>query len=399
MAGKVSCFDRQTGVRRGERHDRELHYLSGGAWIGRRRSLQEVRRRRTVRPASSLMRKSSVPTGNPVKSTITSARSAGDMSKWFELHGRGQEAAFGADLRERHHRRRGPRRQRVEDQFQGQEPRIAAIEETEAIAARFDIQVWPVLPLTTIVLPKNSGFQIGEMSLLGMYGPGKVIEKLAAARIEQRAIGVERAVLDRDRDFVITRSRRDRPAPAPARAEFPPAGRWGRRAGDKNRRAQHKRSAASCPACDRDTRAWRRADRWHIGIPTVPGSHVWPQEGFRFCFEGLIPGAGLEVIAGNILRVRQIPGFRVTIALLRRPLRRRPPSGPGVWPRRSRPSRSRGPPRCRRRRRGWCLAGIRPAACRDDHGPGPVSGLTQLEDLDLAAVPAKGLGPQQQPGR
>ncbi len=28
-----------------------------------------------------------------------------------------------------------------------------------------------MLPLTMIMLPKNSGFQIGEMSVSGMYGP------------------------------------------------------------------------------------------------------------------------------------------------------------------------------------------------------------------------------------
>ena len=34
-----------------------------------------------------------------------------------------------------------------------------------------------MLPLTMIVLPKNSGFQIGEMSVSGMYGPANSSKK------------------------------------------------------------------------------------------------------------------------------------------------------------------------------------------------------------------------------
>ena len=60
-----------------------------------------------------------------------------------------------------------------------------------------------MLPLTMIVLPKNSGFQIGEMSVSGMYGPVDAVEERAGVRVEERAVGVEGTVLDGDRDLVV----------------------------------------------------------------------------------------------------------------------------------------------------------------------------------------------------
>ena len=63
-------------------------------------------------------------------------------------------------------------------------------------------------PLTTIVLPKNSGFQIGDDVAVGDVGPGEAVEERAAGRVEERAVGVEGAVLDRERDLVVLPSRR-----------------------------------------------------------------------------------------------------------------------------------------------------------------------------------------------
>ena len=57
------------------------------------------------------------------------------------------------------------------NELEEQEAAIAAIEDAEAIPTRLDVERWQVLPLTSIVLPKNSGFQIGDTSLSGTYGP------------------------------------------------------------------------------------------------------------------------------------------------------------------------------------------------------------------------------------
>ena len=64
-------------------------------------------------------------------------------------------------------------------------------------------------PLTTMVLPKNSGFQIGGTSVVGNVGTRRTSSKnCAARRVEQRAVRVERAVLDGQRDLVVAGARR-----------------------------------------------------------------------------------------------------------------------------------------------------------------------------------------------
>jgi hypothetical protein len=75
-----------------------------------------------------------------------------------------QEAAFGANLPELH-----AGMVELEDEEAG----VAAVEQAQAIAPLLDVQVGPGRPLTTMVLPKNSGFQMGEMSL---GSPSQAIE-------------------------------------------------------------------------------------------------------------------------------------------------------------------------------------------------------------------------------
>ena len=53
------------------------------------------------------------------------------------------------------------------------------------------------------MLPKNSGFQIGDRSVSGMKGPCVLVEERARVGVEERPVVVERAVLDRDRDLVV----------------------------------------------------------------------------------------------------------------------------------------------------------------------------------------------------
>ena len=53
-------------------------------------------------------------------------------------------------------------------ELEDQETRVAAVQEAEPVTPRLDLEERPRPPLTTIVFPKNSGFQIGETSLSGM---------------------------------------------------------------------------------------------------------------------------------------------------------------------------------------------------------------------------------------
>ena len=53
-------------------------------------------------------------------------------------------------------------------EVENQEAGLAAVEEPEAVAALLDVQERPRVPLTMTMLPKNSGFQIGENSPVGM---------------------------------------------------------------------------------------------------------------------------------------------------------------------------------------------------------------------------------------
>ena len=54
-----------------------------------------------------------------------------------------------------------------------------------------------------IMLPKNSGFQIGENSPPGDEWSNDAIKEIARVRVEQRAVRVEGTVLDGDRDLVV----------------------------------------------------------------------------------------------------------------------------------------------------------------------------------------------------
>ncbi len=77
-----------------------------------------------------------------------------------EVHGGSQEATFIADLPHFYVRDAA--------EVQDQEAGLAAVQEAEAVAALLHGLERPVFPLTMIMLPKNSGFQIGEMSVSGI---------------------------------------------------------------------------------------------------------------------------------------------------------------------------------------------------------------------------------------
>ena len=183
------------------------------------RSPRPGRRRRTARRARRCGGRS-CPTGTLVKSTIMSARSARPIRSRLPLSAVRLTGAA----------RKPPSLPICQTSTPGivaevedQEARLAAVEEAEAVAPLLDVRNGQVLPLTMIMLPKNSGFQIGEMSVSGMYGPGDAVEERAGVGVEERAVGVERAVLDGDRDLVVRLVRRERVAlaAAPGRAARP----------------------------------------------------------------------------------------------------------------------------------------------------------------------------------
>ena len=150
-------------------------------------------------------------------------------------------------------------------------------------------RVRPGHPLTTMVLKKASGFQMGEMSegYVGIVDdqPGSVARLCSAVaqpfeegpvgRVEQRAVRVEGAVLDGDGDLadtlplsaeqagklVVARLARYR-CGAGKRARTKPVSPPAVHGSARSRPGRHRRCCGSCPGCGRDTRGWSTAGRW-----------------------------------------------------------------------------------------------------------------------------------------
>ena len=184
-----------------QRHDSELHDLAG---CGRIRDVEinsrDAAAERLVRPdvAEHVVAERHVrevdddvcPLGGRHQQTVSGGRDV-DRS--------GQEPTLVADLPDLDSRDR--------TEIENQEARVAPVQEPEAVASLLNGLERPRVAIHHIVLPKNSGFQIGEMSVNGLYGP-RLIEEGARVRIEQRTVAVERAVLDGDRDLVVGLVRR-----------------------------------------------------------------------------------------------------------------------------------------------------------------------------------------------
>ena len=158
------------------------------------------RRRRTARRGRRCRARSCRP-GTLVKSTIRSARSARPISSRLplvggEVHRGGQEAALVADLPDLDARDVAE----VEDQ----EARLAAVEEAEAVAALLDGLERPGVAVDHDHVAEELGVPDRRNSVSGMYGARRCPSKNARrVRVEERAVGVERAVLDGDRDLVV----------------------------------------------------------------------------------------------------------------------------------------------------------------------------------------------------
>ena len=168
-----------------------------------------------------------------MKSTMTSARSARPISSLLpliggEVHRRGQEAALVAD---HPHLDAGDM---VE--VQDQEARLAAVQEAEAVAALLDCQERPGVAVHhDACCRRTRGSRSARDRYPGCMAPDPVEER-ARVRVEERAIGVERTILDGDRDLVIGLVGRELVV------------LLGRRAGQHRRRAAAASSTASSPS-------------------------------------------------------------------------------------------------------------------------------------------------------
>ncbi len=174
-------------------------------------------------------------------------------------------------------------------QRQVHETRVAGVDEAQAVTLRRHLQHGQVLPLTTMVLKKASGFHTGAMSDVacgrnGMFTSvlsaktatgAQALEEGAVGRVVLGAVGVERLRLDGDRDLAhrvahrIARGveRCGRVAGLGcrsgqhAREQRRSRRRW-RHGSARSRRRRHTRSAGSCPASGRGTTASWWAGRW-----------------------------------------------------------------------------------------------------------------------------------------
>ena len=97
-----------------------------------------------------------VPTGTRVKSTMTSARSAGPISSCVSLAGRGRKPPSAPICQNG-----SPSRSSCRISVRA----LQAFRKRNRYRRCSTFRYGQVLPLTIMVLPKNSGFQIGDTSL------------------------------------------------------------------------------------------------------------------------------------------------------------------------------------------------------------------------------------------
>jgi len=216
-----------------------------------------------------------------------------------------------------------------------------------------------------MALPKNSGFQIGAMSLisppqasLGMNGsetaPEEPLEERTVVRVEERAVLVERPVLNDDGNLIVPGARLV-------------AGLWRRLrklqrildgvADDiETRQPGVDGSSGSSPAHGRGTTAWRAFDRWSTHTSRT----------LRRRQDRRVVRALLEVTAGGMLLA--LGGTRLGIAVTVRAARA-------------------------------LRAGVPPAAPAPYTASGPYPCCRAPDPADPADSPSAASGPPQQVGQ
>jgi len=132
---------------------------------------------------------------------MTSARSAGLISRLVERHRLGQEPALGPDL---HELQGGPARSPLgvlRDQLEDQEPPVAPGEHAEAVAPRLDVQRGPGVAVDQHRVAEELGVPDRRDVAVRDVGALEPVEEGPAVGVEERAVRVERPVLDGQRDL------------------------------------------------------------------------------------------------------------------------------------------------------------------------------------------------------
>jgi hypothetical protein len=125
----------------------------------------------------------------------------------LDLHGGGEEPEIAADL---------PEAQAGAIEREQEEPRVAPVQHAEAIAPLLDLEVRPGAAVhhhhVAEELGVPDGRDITRPATRGVWrerdlqlSPLHALEERARVGVEQRAVGVERAVLDGERDLVVRR--------------------------------------------------------------------------------------------------------------------------------------------------------------------------------------------------
>src|SRR5215510_538529 len=117
------------------------------------------------------MRYSAVPAGSPVKSMMTSRRSATAMVALSTRTGFGMKPPSVPIIEIGSAAGAGRAAVGLLATLSMTTRVLHALSRRNRYRRGSTVSIGQVRPLTTIVLPKNSGFQIGGTSVVGMYGP------------------------------------------------------------------------------------------------------------------------------------------------------------------------------------------------------------------------------------
>jgi hypothetical protein len=93
--------------------------------------------------------------------------------------------------------------QRSADELQDQDAGVAAVEAADAIAASLDLQEGPGAAVDHDGVAEEFRVPDGRDIAARNIGSAEAVEELTGTRVEQRRVGVERPVLNRDGDLIV----------------------------------------------------------------------------------------------------------------------------------------------------------------------------------------------------